>query len=105
MRRWTRSFPGKRSIPGRSSTCWPDWACGSSRHSQVAGSYLEQHPLFEPDPVVPDNAGRSLLVWGAILFVLSVLPLVGPGAPQPLRVIGVLYAMLGFRVLIGSWLG
>ena len=65
----------------------------------------ERHPLFDPDPVVPDNAGRSLLVWGTIFFVLSVLPLIWPGAPRTLRVFGVLYAMLGAWLLAGTWLG
>jgi hypothetical protein len=69
-------------------------------------AWFERHPLsFGTPPVVPDDAGRTQLIWASVLFALSLLPLVGPGASRGLRVFGILYAMLGIWLLLATWLG
>jgi hypothetical protein len=40
----------------------------------LVGSWFERHPLtFGSEPVVPDDAGRTQLIWTTILFAVSVL--------------------------------
>lgn len=67
--------------------------------------WLDGESLLGPDPDVPVEKARSLLVWATILFASSVLPLAWTGAPRPLRVFGALYAIPGVWILAVTWLG